>query len=355
MRRLLRLGAMVFAAGAPVLAQRVDDTGWVPVLQIRAVSAAPDGNVVNVSGSWKLDDNGGPLAMTFSTGSTLCSVGTASGSDAPADGSRPTVWTVTGDYAGVQGGRYQVRVTSRFVRLAGRTPPPPVTQTLSLREGDAVTLDAVSDEIDASCKVHTVALEARLIMQATDPALARAQYTADLWLVHDGPLSAQMRDHLIVNVDGNAAVPFLFRQLSFTLPQVDPRQGNLAGVITLAGSIRARPRSDGLVDLDVDTNRMLYGLNIPGSPVPSTVRKTLTLKPEETTAIDFPPPASGYSSVALGAGGASDGAMVVAPGQGTAQPAAPVVEVKNDRLVVNTAQLFKGHKTQLLITLRKLR
>jgi hypothetical protein len=354
MRKLLRIGVIVLGAGASALAQRADDTGWVPVLQIRAVTAAPDGNVVNASGSWRLDDNGGPLAMTFSTGSTLCSVGTASG-DASADGSRPTVWIATGDYAGVQAGRQQVRITTRFVRLAGRAAPPPTTQTLSLREGDEVTLDAISEAVDASCKVHTVAFEARLIMQPTDPALARAQYTADLWLVHDGPLSAQMREHLIVNVDGNAAVPFLFQQLSFTLPQVDPRQGNLAGVISLSGSLRARPRSDGLVDLDVDTNRMLYGLNTPGPALPSMVRKTLTLKPEETTAIDFPPPASGYASVTLGAGGGSGGVLAIAPGQGSAPPAAPAVEVKNDRLVVNTAQLFKGHKTQLLITLRKLR
>jgi len=137
--------------------------------------------------------------------------------------------------------------------------------------------------------------------------------------------------------------------------ELDPRQGNLAGVISLSGSLRARPRRDGLVDLDVDTNRMLYGLNTPGSPMPSTVRKTLTLKPEETTAIDFPPPASGYASVALGAGGAgSGGAVVVGPAQGGAPSTSPAVEVRNDRLVVNTAQLFKGHKTQLLITLHKL-
>ena len=38
-----------------------------------------------------------------------------------------------------------------------------------------------------TCQVHTVTLDARLVLQPSDPALARARYSADLWLVHTDP------------------------------------------------------------------------------------------------------------------------------------------------------------------------
>jgi hypothetical protein len=92
-------------------------------------------------------------------------------------------------------------------------------------------------------------------------------------------------------------------------------------------------------------------------------RKTLTLKPEETTAIDFP--AGGMASIGLEDGtGMSRGLGVAAGGgrgrplvNGVAAPAPPDggIEVKQNRLVLYPKQFFKGHRTQLLITLRRLR
>jgi hypothetical protein len=180
----------------------------------------------------------------------------------------------------------------------------------------------------------------------------------DLWLIHDGPFNAEMREHLIVNVSGVTSVPFLFKPLSFSLPQVDPRQGNISATISLTGSIRGRARADGQVDVDLDTNRLIYGVTSPEN-VPSLtamLRKTLTLKPGETTAVEFPPPSSGVSSVALdsSSGAAGSTRTGAGPAAAPASQTENVVQVVHDRLVLDTARFFRGHKTQLLITLKQL-
>lgn len=361
MRRLI-VAILLSSSGAALLAQStVPATGWVPSLQIRALASTPQGTTATLAFAWKLVKDGAPLDVVFSVPETLCDPMTfaPAGRYAP-EGPPRTLWKAHGEYLGEQAGRQQMRLTTRFLRLAGRDTPTESTQPLSLREGDTVTLDAVTEPIDSACNVHVMALEARLVLQPADPALAQARYTADMWLVHDGPLSAQMHEHLMLTIDGTTSFPFVFKQLTFTLPQLDPRQGSIAGAISVAGSLRARTRSDGLVDVDVETNRSLYGLSTSDgarSPIAVTVRKTLTLKPDETTAIDFPPPARGFTSAILsgqagdkgqpGGGGALSGAT-------QAPPPGPAVEVKGNSLVLNTGEFFKGHKTQLLITLRRL-
>jgi hypothetical protein len=361
MRRLL-LTIFLAGSGVALLAQpAAPDTSWAPYLQIRAVASTPEGSTPNMAFVWKLAKDRVPLELAFSAPETLCDpmrFGLAAGS--LAGGPPRTLWTARGEYLGEQAGRQQMRVTTRFLRLGGRDTSTESTQLLSLREGDTVTLDAISEPIDSGCNVHVMTLEARLVLQPADPALAQARYTADMWLVHDGPLSAQMREHLILTVDGTTNFSFVFKQLTFTLPQLDPRQGSVAGAISVAGSLRARSRSDGLVDVDIETNRSLYGLSTRDgarSPVALTLRKTLTLKPDETTAIDFPPPAKGSTSTVL-SGRAGDRGQAGAsgtPSEATQSSArGTAVEVKEDRLVLNTGEFFKGHKTQLLITLKRL-
>ena len=209
------------------------------------------------------------------------------------------MWKLNGEYLGEQAGRHQIRVTTGFTRLGGQPSSATTTQTLSLREGDHLTLDVLTGPASGNCQVRNVTIDARLVMQAADPALARARYSADLWLVHTDPSGQQRREHLITNVDGSAAAPFMFSRLSFPLPFLDARQGNAEAFIQLTGALRARTHTDGLVDLDVDTNRIIFGAERPdqsSSFTPPPTRKTLTLKVDETTAIEFPPPSSGYSA-----------------------------------------------------------
>ena len=312
---------------------------------------------------------GEPIVTTITSGATLCSLGIAGGDLPPGPSAPNSVWKLNGEYLGEQAGRHQIRVTTGFTRLGGQPSSATTTQTLSLREGDHVTLDVLTGPASGNCQVRNVTIDARLVMQAADPALARARYSADLWLVHTDPSGQQRREHLITNVDGSAAAPFVFSRLSFPLPFLDARQGNAEAFIQLTGALRARTHTDGLVDLDVDTNRIIFGAERPdksSSFTPPPTRKTLTLKVDETTAIEFPPPSSGYSSLALdktsaagtgrigiGAGGLVAGGFVAG-----AQPARAdgvPVQVSGDRLVVNTSAFFKGHRTQMLVTLRRVR
>jgi len=361
MRSFTHVAALALCAGVLLAAQQPGDNGWIPVLQVSAASSTPEGTKVTVAQEWKFAKDGEPLAMTFWAGPTLCALGTAGGGYAglpPESGTGRAMWVLTGSWLGEQAGRQQLRLTSKLLRVGGRDSSQSTTQTLSLRDGDEVTLDAISEPLDASCNVHTVTFDARLAMQPATPALAQTTYAADLWLIHDGPFDAEMRERLIVNVNGLTSVPFVFNQLKFSLPQADPRQGNISAAITLTGSIRGRTRADGLVDVDLETNRLVYGITSPESvpPLTSTIRKTLTVKPGETTAVEFPPPSTGVASAALdSAPGGGQGRV------GAAKPgAAPAgqegaVRVVNGRLVLDTARFFRGHKTQLLITLKRLR
>jgi hypothetical protein len=304
---------------------------------------------------------GEPFGATVTSGDTLCALGVAA-ADTPAAPSSTNVWKLNGEYLGEQAGRHQLKVTSGFTRQGGLPASGTATQSLSLREGDRVTLDVLTGTASARCQVRNVVVEAALVMQAADPALARARYAADLWLVHTDPDGQQQREHLITNVDGVTSAQFNFNRLIFPVSSVDARQGNVEAFIQLTGLLRTRTRSDGLVDLDVDTNRVIFSAertDRPSTMSPSSARKTLTLKVDETTAIDFPPPGSGYVSLGLdaasvGAGGVGISARPGGSGQAVT-PDGVAVQVNGNRVVINTSAFFKGHRTQLLVTLRRLR
>jgi hypothetical protein len=341
-------------------------SGWVPTLAVRPVPSHPEGARVSELTGYLWLAKGEPASGTIWWGRSLCSFvyvsGDASPQDIPASfgvGTAANVWKITGNYLGEQNGRYQVRVTSGFTRLEGSASTSSITQTLSLRDGDTVVLDALKESPEAACPVRIVTFEARLALQPTDPALARARYTADMWLVHTDPDGKEQREHLVMNVDGSLVVPFMFNRLAFPIPQVDARQGNAEAVIQLTGALRARPRADGLVDLDIETNRFLFGLENPDGPirsVPTTVRKTLTMKENETTAVDFPPPSSGFASILLDRNDQKAFRLAARPGKfATFELANGTVVAKEGRLVLNTASFFRGHKTQMLITLKPLR
>jgi hypothetical protein len=361
MRFLLRSTLFFAFAGATLLAHNDADTpGWIPVLEVRGASAARS----RVSRDWKLV-KGEPIAGIIASGASLCALGQG-GAEPLAGPPAPhaNVWKISGEYLGEQAGRHEVRITSGFTRRGGQPAAETTTQTLSLREGENVVLDVMHGPVDGGCQVHTVTIDARLTLRASDPALARTLYNADLWLVHTAPNGEQRKEHLITNIDGSASTPFNFSRLSFPVPFLDPRQGDTEAFIKVHGSLRARTRTDGLVDLDVDTNPIIFGAertDKPSTSSPPPARKTLTLKVEETTAIDFPPPSSGYASLALdnpptgsGVGGITVGARAGGAGQ-AATPHGVPVQVSGNRLVVNTSAFFKGHRTQMLVTLRRVR
>jgi hypothetical protein len=353
MRSTLQAAIMLSLAATNALALQADTTaGWTPVLVVRAVASRPEGTQASqISGDRKLVR--GELAPVIWSGRSLCTIGIGGGDPTAAPAN---VWKMTGDYLGEQNGRHQIRVTSGFTRLAGSGSTATNTQTLSLREGDSVVLDALTDRADATCPVRIVTFEARLAMQAADPALARSRYTVDMWLVHTDPDGKEQREHLVMNVDGSTIMPFMFNRLAFPIPQVDARQGNAEAVIQLTGALRLRPQGDGTVILDLETNRFLFGLERPDAPLrssPSAISMTFKTREGETVAVNFPPPSSGFSSIALSKDGTT--AVAVRPGTVRLTPSPGAVTVKEGKLILYTFEFFRGHSTRLLITLKPLR
>jgi hypothetical protein len=363
MRSIIQAAVILTLASTGVLAQRdTAASGWVPTLVVRPVPSHPEGaRVSELTGYLRLT-KGEPASATIWSGRSLCSFGFASGGltkeDVPPEfdlSNAASVWKITGNYLGEQNGRYQIRVTSGFTRLDGSESTAMVTQTLSLRDGDGLVLDVLKEPANAACPVRIATFEARLALEPTDPRLARAQYTADMWLIHTDPEGKERREHLVMNVDGSTVVPFMFNRLAFPIPQVDPRQGNAEAVIQLTGALRVRPRGDGTLFLDLETNRFLFGLDNPDALLrssPTTIRMTFTTTDGETVAVNFPPPSSGSSSIML----PKDGAKIIRIRPAKSPLAAPngAVTINDGKLVLYTFEFFRGHKTQLLITLKPL-
>jgi hypothetical protein len=354
MRTIFRTALMLSLTCAPAVAQNEPAPGWAPALHVRALASWPQGAQANVSEELRLAKNE-PATLTFWTRRSLCQIG---GGDLPAAaGAAPqqNVWNLSAEYLGEDSGRHRIRVTSGFTRLDGRDASTTTTQTLALSDGDSVVLDALTGAVDTTCQVHTIVFDAKLVMQATDPSLARTRYAADLWLVHRDPSGQEQREHLVTNLDGDgSAVPFVFTPLTFAIPRLDRRQGNAQAAIRVAGTLHVRTRADGMALIQLEAIRPMYGLDDPDRPPTLSmppVRMTLLTKTEETVAADFAPPSSGYDSIPLAAG--STTVRAAAGPISEAQPT-DAVQMKNNYLILYTFQFFKGHSTRLLITLKRL-
>ena len=365
MRRVLLAMAPMLFASAAAFAQGDRASGWSPALLVRGMPSYGEGMRATVSHDHFLA-KGETKDVTMWTSRGLCGLGVGNGDPMQRDGPPANVWHMTSEYLGEQSGRHQVKITAGFTRFASRDTSAMTTQTYSLREGDAVVLDALTAPPDADCQVHTVTFEARLIMKAANRTLARARYTADLWLVHVEPSGQERRQHLVLTADGLNPVPFAFDRVAFPLPQMDARQGTAEAVIRLSGGIRLRPRLDGLVDIDLETDSLLFNVERPENPVQDmpfgTSRKTLTVKEDETTAVEFP--AKGTANISLfdgrsgsgsgsGGGGGTGAGVRATTAPATENPTA--LEIRNNRLNLNLGAFFKDHRTQLLITLRRAR
>src|SRR5262249_32446477 len=133
------------------------------------------------------------------------------------------------------------------------------------------------------------------------------------------------------SLDGLAPAPFRFSRLPIPVSSPIVKEANALVWTQMAGALRARPQPDGQIELDLDTDSRVFGVETADSTWPASAmrRKTLRLKADETTAIDFPAPV-GFVSLSVGAG----------------------VERRNVRFY--TEPLFSGQKVQLLICLRAL-
>ena len=365
MKTFTHLIVAFVSAGAAVLAQGPSDgaAGTHPYVEFRVLKSGPTGTQPSATTGADLA-NGAPTTALFYTGQSLCSVSIGTpAKDAPADARN--VMKMMAELLGEQDGTYSIRLTTQRLRTAGQAPTEPVSeQTVSLREGDGTLLDMVRDASPAgsACSTSALTLEAKLSVRQ-DPSLAQAVFAADLWFVHRDETGKEWTQHATMNVNGASDSPFGFNDVTFPLPKLDPRQIDLAAFVRLSGTIKARARADGLTNLDLTTVRRV-GLQPTASEWRGgAARKFMTVRADETTAIELPQP-TGIESRSLdgtgsaAAGGVSVGAQAGAGSattSGQTVAAGEKVSVVNGRFVLNTTAFFKGHQTRLLVRVHRVR
>jgi hypothetical protein len=355
MKRLALVIAMLaWAGGQAAFTQTAAAGGPQPYVEFRMLRSGQTTPGATVGDDIK---PGAPVAAQFTARDSLCQ-STFGAASIPHDEAR-TIVKLTADLLDQKDGAYSFRLESRHLKAEGRATSQAFTQVVSMRDGDRVTLDMLRDPSPAAgCTTSTVTLEAKLLLKP-DPALARALYVADLWFVHRDETGHEWTRHATTNVNASVDAPLLFNDITFPLPKLDPGQDVFTAFVRLSGTLRARPRADGLVVLEVSTQRgvgILLPSNQPGTYGASR-RMTLTVKPDETAAIEIPQPASGFVMTALRIGEKMpfSGRFGAGPADGTPDPMAsqPAVFINKGAYVLNTGVYFKNHVTRLLIRVRR--
>ena len=326
-------------------------------LELRLLSSRPSGTTTPVVGNVALSA-GATDGTTFFTGQSLCSAG--GGGSAPANARN--VWTMTATLVGEHDGVYTVRLVSQLVKSAGsQAAGSPAAQTLTLRDGGTLMLDMLRDP-QPNCDVSSITIQATLKLESDDPSLRQALYVADLWFSEIDPQGQAHTEHITTNVDASSASSYRFSDVAFAVPKVDSRQLDFSISVRLTGTIAARARSDGKVDLELSSLRT-FVLSYPGSapqagPFFGGTQKTLTVNEGDAIAIDIPQPGSGFAMAGVdGRKIGVNGGAGIASGSNANQmamtPNGTPVFVNSDRLVVNTSSFFKGYQTRLTIRLRR--
>lgn len=300
---------------------------------------------------------GTPSAVRFTARQSLCEAGLGGPFEKlpPPPADTRYLMKLGAELLGEKDGAYSVRLTSQRLRVAGGPDAePPLEQTVSLRDGDRVVVDMVREAVPG-CAIPAVTIEAKLFVRQ-DPALAQAVYLADLWFVHKDDTGHEWNQHLSTNVNGAVDMPLVFKDVTFPLPKIDPAQDEFTAYVRVAGTLRARARQDGLVDLDVNAQRSA-GLLLPSSPpgaFGSSTHKSITVRLGETTAIELPQPSSAFVMTALRIGEKMSGSGTIGarPAGAGEQTILPKMSIRDGRFVFNTGAFFKDHVTRLLIRLR---
>jgi hypothetical protein len=304
MKRLIVVLAIAYSASIVVVGQKPADnpSDARPYIDFGLIKA---GQKTPTQGTGDDLAPGAPVTARF-VARSLCETnfGGPFGKLPPAPADARYVFRFAAELLGQTENAYTVCLTSTHLRFAGlATAEPPFEQTLSLRDGDRVTLDMVR-EATPGCDTPSMTIEARFFVRQYG-ALVDTVYVADMWLVHKDDSGHEWNQQVATNVDGAVDVPIVFKDVTFPLPKIDPTQDEFTAYLRVMGTLRARPRQDGLVDLEVNAQRragLLLPSTTPGAFGLST-HKVIAVRLGETTAIEIPQPSSGMITTALRIGG----------------------------------------------------
>lgn len=209
------------------------------------------------------------------------------------------------------------------------------TRTVTLAPGDYHILDFVP--APAGPPSPCANLEIRLAADPVPQDEPRPELTYDLWLAQEGPLGRRW-SHRQVRGRSSDPVAFTLDPLAWSVGGVALLGAADVGAVRLSanGTIRATLGPDGFVDVSVKTDRTVSWCK---QDLGDGGRQSYRARLGEAVALVLPDPTS----------------TAEAPVNACSEAAAPAVQVKGARAVMDFGQFFSGNHASLTIVVSRAR
>jgi hypothetical protein len=351
---------IIVACGMSVLAaapNAVVDTGAQPTLEVSSRTMKRGGGEAQSAWANARLVVGQPVTWLLDAGSshpeerTLCGGGVTE--VGPLDtllGRRSFVWEIRAVPTRYENNRTTFDLEWARYEFDGRGKPAAQGKaTLTLAEGAKQTIDFVRGEPGtANCAGESIVIEVGAGVEE-NPSLADGILQYDLWLTDASP-AGRLVHHFGAMGRQGTPVGFGFLPLRFAVPDLVPDQLPYDVVTAVLGTLRGRLLQDGRIAVAVDTTRRdglaARGASLTGFGAASG-SKWLELGDGEAIEIEVPAP-SGYSSRA-----ARPGALPPV-NRAEPRPKQPVA-IKDGRVIVDEGLFFAGHRTSLLLQVKRVR
>jgi hypothetical protein len=331
--------------------------GSTPMIEVHARTMKREGGVAQSGTANGSFVPGSPETLSVNAGTThpeemtLCGGGV--GGDRPiADmlKSSSFVWKLTTRPTKYENGRGTFDLEwARYRADSGDRAVAQGSSTLTLAEGQRQAVDFVRGAPGSgSCTAESTLIEVAVAVRE-DQKLAQTILQYDLWLTHRSPDGEQKVRHFVGMGAQGAEVAFAFVPLRFGVPQVVSNQQPYDLITSVLGKLRGRVTPDGRITLAVDTTRN-DGMGPPGEPASGygggSGSKYLEMAEGEAIEIELPA-ASGRSSRPAFAG------VIPPPRAGAPDRVTEPVSVRDGRVIVDESLFFQGHRTSLVVQIRR--
>jgi hypothetical protein len=285
---------------------------------------------------------GGSFTATVSArwpdGAKVCEVTGGHGDQEDQEDEGGYRWRVAGTVRGADAGRVTLELRWQRVGVpeGEAATQPGDRRTVTLREGELHILDLVhADPGSASLCANVVVRVTAAVAEPSPHTHAWLAY--DLWLVHEGADGGRATRHLELAGEAGRPVSFQFAPLRWSLAG-SPADAAAQDSVNLAvsGALRGELRPDGSVDLVLEAVRTL---SLRADRASGQGRKTFTVRPGDTVAIEVPGPVGVLTST------------LEVPLERTGQWA-PGVQAHEGGVTVDAGPFFKGSRWLLVLTVR---
>jgi hypothetical protein len=355
-RGLVFAVALVAGAGFEMGRARAA-SGFNPMIEVHGRTMKRDGGVAQSATGSEFFVPGTRVTMAIKAGTThpeemtLCGGGV--GGDGPIDQMlkhSSFVWRLTTVPVKYENGRATFDLEwARYRADNGDRAVAQGKSTLTLAEGQRQVVDLVHGAPGSgSCNAESTLIEVGVAVKE-DPKLAQNILQYDLWLTHQTPDGDRKVRHFVGMGLQGAEVAFAFVPLRFPVPQLVSNQLPYDLIMSVLGKLRGRVTPEGRIALTIDTTRS-DGMGPRGEPATGngsgSGSKFLEMAEGEAVEIELPA-GSGRSSRQAFAG------VTPPPRAGAPVRETDPVSVRDGRVTVEEGLFFQGHRTSLVVQVRR--